>query len=202
MTWFTNFLYSQLLVTLPYPTKAFTGQTIIVTGANTGLGFEAAKHFIRLNASKVILAVRSLEKGHLAKESILTTCPSTPETALEVWALYLSSYDSVKAFVERVQGMKRLDAVLANAGIGTGIWKEVEGNESTITVNVISTELLAFLVLPKLRETAVKYNVHPRLSIVASDLHFVVKFPERNEEDIFGKLNVSDGMGKMNMMER
>jgi NAD(P)-dependent dehydrogenase (short-subunit alcohol dehydrogenase family) len=202
MTWFTNFLYSQLLVTLPYPTKDFTGQTIIITGANTGLGFEAAKHFIRLNASKVILAVRSLEKGHLAKESILTTCPSTPETALEVWALDLSSYDSVKAFGERVQEMKRLDAVLENAGIGTGIWKEVEGNESTITVNVISTELLAFLVLPKLRETAVKYNVHPRLSIVASDLHFVVKFPERNEEDIFGKLNVSDGTGKMNMMER
>jgi NAD(P)-dependent dehydrogenase (short-subunit alcohol dehydrogenase family) len=202
MTWFTNFLYSQLLVTLPYPTKDFTGQTIIVTGANTGLGFEAAKHFIRLHASKVILAVRSLEKGRLAKESILTSYPDIPETALEVWALDLSSYDSVKAFGERVQGMKRLDAVLENAGIGTGIWKEVEGNESTITVNVISTELLAFMVLPKLRETALKYNVHPRLSIVASDLHFVVKFPERNAEDIFGKLNISDGTGKMNMMER
>jgi retinol dehydrogenase-12 len=202
MTWLTNFLFSQLLVTLPYPTKDFTGQTIIITGANTGLGFEAAKHFIRLQASKVILAVRNLEKGRLAKESILTTYPNTPETAIEVWALDLSSYDSVKAFGERVQGMKRLDAVLENAGIGTGIWKEVEGNESTITVNVISTELLAFLVLPKLRETAVKYNVHPRLSIVASDLHFVVKFPERKEVDIFEKLNVSDGTGKMNMMER
>jgi retinol dehydrogenase-12 len=63
MTWFTNFLYSQLLVTLPYPTKDFTGQTIISTGANTGLEFEAAKHFIRLHASEVILAVRSLEKA-------------------------------------------------------------------------------------------------------------------------------------------
>jgi retinol dehydrogenase-12 len=81
----------------------------------------------------------------------------------------------VTAFGERVQRMKRLDAALENAGIGTGIW-EVEGNESTITVNVISTELLAFLVLPKLKETAVKYNFSPRLSIVASDLHFVVKF--------------------------
>lgn len=202
MTWFTNFLYSQLLVTLPYPTKDFTGQTIIITGANTGPGFEAAKHFIRLHASKVILAVRSLEKGRLAKESILTTYPNTPETAIEVWALDLSSYNSVKAFGEKVQGMKRFDAVLENAGIGTGIWKEVEGNESTITVNVISTELLAFLVLPKLRETAVKYNVHPRLSIVASDLHFVVKFQERKEADIFRKLNVSDGTGKINMMER
>jgi retinol dehydrogenase-12 len=80
----------------------------------------------------------------------------------------------LKAFGERVQEMKRLDAVLENAGIGTGIWREVEGNESTITINVISTELLDFLVLPKLRETAVKYNVIPRLGIVASDLHFIV----------------------------
>jgi hypothetical protein len=57
------------LVTLPYPTKDFTGQTIIVTGANTGLEFEAAKHFIRLHASKAILAVRSLEKGRVAKKT-------------------------------------------------------------------------------------------------------------------------------------
>jgi retinol dehydrogenase-12 len=43
---------------LPYPTKKFTGQTIIVTSSNVGLGLEAARHFVRLDAAKVIIAVR------------------------------------------------------------------------------------------------------------------------------------------------
>jgi hypothetical protein len=122
MTCLTNFLYSQLLVTIPYPTKDFTGktaQTIIVAGANTGLGFEAAKYFIHLHASKVILAAPSLENSRFAKESILGAYRSTPETAIEVWYLDLSSYDSVTAFGERVKSMERFDAVLENAGIGT-----------------------------------------------------------------------------------
>lgn len=41
-----------------------------VTGANTSLSFKAAKHFIRLNTSEVILAVRTLSKGEAAKSSI------------------------------------------------------------------------------------------------------------------------------------
>ncbi|KAF5988825.1 retinol dehydrogenase 12 [Fusarium bulbicola] len=55
---------------IPVPTTSFQGQTIIVTGSNTGLGLEAARHFVRLDAELVILAVRSLEKGEAAKASI------------------------------------------------------------------------------------------------------------------------------------
>lgn len=39
---------------LPYPDVDCTGRTIVVVGANIGLGKEAARHFVRLNASKVI----------------------------------------------------------------------------------------------------------------------------------------------------
>jgi len=45
------------LVSLPVPTMKFTGKTIIVTGSNTGIGLEAARYFVRLDAAKVILAV-------------------------------------------------------------------------------------------------------------------------------------------------
>ena len=83
--------------------------------------------------------------------------------------------------------------IVENAGIGTEIWKQTEGMESTITTNVLSTELLAMLLLPKLRETSVKFNVVPRISIVSSDLHFFAKFEERKGDDIFATLNKKEG---------
>jgi retinol dehydrogenase 12 len=48
---------------LPVPTNDFSGKTVIVTGANVGLGLAAAQHFVRLNAQRVILGCRSLVKG-------------------------------------------------------------------------------------------------------------------------------------------
>lgn len=67
----------------------------------------------------------------------------------------------------------------------TKYFKIVEGFESTITTNVISTFLLALILLPKLKDSAAKFDIKPRLSIVTSDLHFIAKFPEGNAEDIF-----------------
>ena len=43
-------------------------KTIVVTGANTGLGFEAAKHFARMKPGKVVLACRNMEKAERAAE--------------------------------------------------------------------------------------------------------------------------------------
>lgn len=64
-----------------------------------------------------------------------------------------------------------------------------EDNESSITTNVVSTIFLALLILPKLRETGVKFNVLPRLCIVASFVHYLTEFPERNADRIFDTLN-------------
>jgi FlaA1/EpsC-like NDP-sugar epimerase len=47
----------------PVVTADLTGKTVVVTGANIGLGFEAAKHLARMNPKKLIIAVRSKEKG-------------------------------------------------------------------------------------------------------------------------------------------
>ena len=46
-----------------------TGKTVIVIGANTGLGFETAKHLATMNPSRLILACRSKEKGEAALQS-------------------------------------------------------------------------------------------------------------------------------------
>ena len=183
-----DFLRSQVLTKLPYPTKKFTGQTIIVTGSNVGMGLEAARHFVRLDAAKVILAVRSITKGEAAKESIEES-EKRPGVA-EVWELDLAKYSSVKAFAERAMTLDRLDVVVANAGMYTFDFTMAEDNEITITVNVVSTFLLGLLLLPKLRETAVKFDKEVVLTFTGSFVHFMTQFPERKSENIFEALAV------------
>lgn len=180
-------MYSQFFFTPPYPTNDFAGQTIIVTGANTGLGLEAARHLVRLNAEKVILAVRNLQKGEAAKKSIEGSEKKTG--VAEVWELDLANHRSVQRFAKRAEGLKRLDAVSENAAIYTFQFTIVDGNESTMTVNVINTFLLALLLLPKMRETAVEFNVVPRISLVASFVHYLTTFPQKQAENIFAYLN-------------
>ena len=124
-----KFFYSQLFVTPPVPSKDLTGKTIIVTGANTGLGKEAARHYVRLNAERVIIACRSLDKGEAAKKDIEAS--TGRKGAIEVWQLDLSSYESVKQFAARAKSLSRLDSIVENAGISTANYKSLEGNEST-----------------------------------------------------------------------
>ena len=181
------FLYSQLIFHPPVPTKTFTGQTVIVTGSNVGLGVEAARHFVRLDANKVILAVRNLEKGEAAKKSILTSEQREPDV-IEVWKLDLSKYQSVKDFTARAQGLERLDVLVENAGILTQKWSMMEENESTITTNVVSQFLHAIPLLPKMRETALKFNSLPHLVFTTSFVQWLTQFPERKEDKIFEAL--------------
>lgn len=184
---FLKFCYHQLFDKLPYPETPFTNQTVIVTGGNVGLGFEAARHYVRLGAAKVILAVRSPDKGEAAKNAIEDS--EKREGVVEVWLLDLSSYESVKEFANKVSALPRLDVVLENAGIATKNFRITEDNESTITTNVVSTFLLAHLVLPKLKESSTKFNTTPYLTVVSSEVHFLTQFPEKDSPNIFETLN-------------
>lgn len=187
MASFLDFIKAQVLTSLPYPAIDLTGQTIIVTGANVGLGLEAARHFTRLRAAKVILGVRNLDKGETARQSIEES--TQRRGIVDVWQLDLSSYESVKQFATRVEKLNRLDAIVENAGVATRKYVRTEDNESTITTNVVSTFLLALLVLPKLRESASKFNIIPRLTIVTSNVHLWTDLPERKNANIFKTLN-------------
>ncbi|EXJ83369.1 hypothetical protein A1O1_06990 [Capronia coronata CBS 617.96] len=194
-----SFLYSQLFVRPKYPTTSFAGKTVIVTGSNTGLGKEAARHFARLGASKVILAVRNTKAGEAAKQDIESTTHCASDV-VEIWALDLSSFESVKAFAERAtKNLSRIDVLLENAGIAVAKYDVAEGHERTITVNVISTFLLALLLLPKLEATAQKFNTQPHLTIVSSEVHGHCKFPEWKADNTFATLSSKE---TANMDER
>lgn len=186
-----GFFYSQLFKSIPYPTGSYTGKTIIITGGNGGLGREAARHFVRLGASKMILAVRSLTKGHEAKLDIESTT-GCGKSIIEVWELDMAHYASVQQFADRVvQHLDRVDIFLANAGIAPAQYKTAEDNEASITVNVVSTFLLAALVMPKLKATAAKFHTRPTLSITSSAVHEHTTLPQKScpEGQIFATVN-------------
>ena len=162
-------------------------QTIIVTGSNTGLGREAARTFTRLNADKVIIAVRSISKGDEAKREIEQS--TGRQGVLEVWPLDLASYESTIQFAERAKRLHRLDILLENAGVAKQDWQVAENDELNVTVNVTSTLLLAVLLLPKLRESGSNFNITPHLTIVSTEAHGFAKFEERKADNIFERLN-------------
>ncbi|KAK2002049.1 short chain dehydrogenase [Colletotrichum falcatum] len=180
---------------LPYPVEDCAGRTVIVTGSNVGLGLEAARHFVRLHAAKVILAVRSTEKGEAAKTNIELT--TGRRGVVEVWPLDQSSFESVKEFAARADQLPRLDCVLLNASIAINSRVDAEGWESAITVNVLSTFLLGLKLLPVLRRTGKMHNVTPKIVIVASEACQLAKFRERNADDIYKALNANK-----NLMDR
>ncbi|MCJ1467930.1 hypothetical protein MMC07_006555 [Pseudocyphellaria aurata] len=196
-SFYYNLLHSQLFITPPVPTKSFSRQTAIVTGSNTGLGFEAAQHLVRLGAEKVILGVRTVSKGEAARIRIEENTKRV--NVVEVWPLELESYESVKQFAKRAESLRRLDVVIENAGVTLERFRIAEQDEATVTINVTSTFLLALLLLPKLQETSSKFNTKPRITVVTSDLHFVPRFEERNADSIFDELN---HQATANMSER
>ncbi|OTB00689.1 hypothetical protein M426DRAFT_65366 [Hypoxylon sp. CI-4A] len=151
-----------------------SGKTYIITGANTGLGFEAAKHLVANHAKRVIMTSRNLEAGETAKTEIESETGN--RGIAEVWPLDLANFESVKAFVRRATSeLDRIDAVIENAGVALSKWSTVGGYETSITVNILGTFLLAILILPKLTESAKHHNILPHLTIVASEAAFQAK---------------------------
>ncbi|KAK4104931.1 NAD(P)-binding protein [Parathielavia hyrcaniae] len=178
--------FQRQLRSIPVPTTSYAGRTVIVTGANGGLGLESARHFARLGAARVILACRSTERGEAAKADIERTLTTSSTTVLEVWPLDLCDYASVREFCRRAdRELDRLDVLLANAAMLTmGSPQMVDGWEMQVFVNVLANFLMVFLLLPLMRRTAAKWNVEPVVTVVSSEAHILTKFVEQDEPRI------------------
>lgn len=158
------------------------GKTYIITGANTGLGFETAKHLALLGAVKVILAVRNpVTTGQAAKYEIdeaIGASNNTDKVIVEVWPLDLCSYASVRAFVKRAtEELERIDGLILNAAVVLAKREVAEGHAVPVTVNVMSTFLMAVLLLPVMSAMAKKHGegMVPRIVVVTSRVGFDVK---------------------------
>lgn len=118
----------------------------------------------------MIIGVRSLPKGEAAKASIENS--TNRRGVIEVWQLDLASSASVKTFVEQVKGLERLDALICNASVAMAEWSVSEGLETSVTVNVVNTTLLAVLVLPALKASAKRTGGRGHLVVVGSEVAF------------------------------
>jgi NAD(P)-dependent dehydrogenase (short-subunit alcohol dehydrogenase family) len=165
------------------------GKTYIVTGGNTGLGFETARHLVQADATQVIISSRKTSAGDTAKADIERT--TGRKDVVKVWQLDLTSFASVKAFAAKASGLERIDALIENAGVMTDKFALAEGYETCMTVNVISPFLLAALLMPKLQETAQKFSTTPRIVMVGSALAFQAnkELEKGGSENILAKLN-------------
>ncbi|OAG03344.1 NAD(P)-binding protein, partial [Paraphaeosphaeria sporulosa] len=179
-----NFVYTQFLAKISRPTASFEEKTVIVTGGNRGLGKETVKHIVSLGASKVIIGCRNETHGLETKQEIESITNCSPST-LEVWDLDIESPASIRRFAERANQLSRLDVLINNAGISAFNFKVVYDTERTLAVNTIGTFLLALQLIPKLKETARKYEVIPVMTTVASALYDNAKYPEQHGDDIF-----------------
>ena len=157
-----------------------TGKIVVVTGANTGLGFEVAKTLAGKGA-QVLLGCRSQLKAQTAKDKILTAFPSANIVIVE---LDLGSLVSIQKAAQQINQEPKLDVLINNAGIMVPPLEYTEdGFESQFGVNHLGAFVLTSLLLDKIRATA-----NARIVSTASIAHRKGKI---NFDDINAKKSYS-----------
>lgn len=153
------------------------GKTIVITGGNSGIGFSVAKHLIHYDY-RIIVAVRNRSRGEKAKEELLR---ENPDARIEVWDLELSNFESMRAFVKRIQKEHLdIDCFYSNAGVYRIPFALGElGIEMTLLTNYVSNLYLYLL----LKEYLLQLG-HPVKFILTSSM--VARFAHMDVSDFDG----------------
>ena len=101
------------------PLPSLLGQTVVLTGGSSGFGLATANILPTLGVARLVLGVRSTERGEAAAEKIRRANASCK---VEVWELDMLSYHSVQAFAQRCAALARLDVAILNAGVTKLEW--------------------------------------------------------------------------------
>lgn len=154
-------------------TALLTGKTVLITGANTGIGKETALDLSRRGA-KVIIACRDIGKGNLAAQEIKD---QVPDANIIVNHLDLASFASVRKFSKDILRREPyIHILINNAGVASCPKSETEdGFEMQFGVNHLGHFLLTMLLLDRIKASA-----PARIVNVASMVH------------IWGKIDFND----------
>ena len=137
---------------------------VIITGANSGIGFETAKSLAEQGA-QVVMACRDASRAEAALQDLKQ---AVPQAQVQLMNLDLSSFDSIHNFAESFQAQyKQLDVLVNNAGLfPMSEQKTAEGFEMQFGVNHLGHFLLTHLLLPELKASG-----SARVVNVASMIH-------------------------------
>lgn len=141
------------------------GRVVIVTGATSGIGFEAARA-LAAKGAEVVLAVRDTHKGEAKAAEIRAL---SPQAKVFVSALDVASLASVRDFAERASDtLPRIDVLLNNAGLGMQSRRAVtvDGFERQFATNHLGHFALTGLLIPALLRAPA-----PRVVSIASIAH-------------------------------
>ncbi|WP_024806337.1 oxidoreductase [Nocardia sp. BMG51109] len=143
---------------------SLAGRTVVITGANSGLGLVAARELARVG-SRVVLAVRDPDRGAAAAATIYGKT--------EVRPLDLGNLESVRRFADGWSG--EIDVLINNAGIMmVPLGRTADGFESQLGVNHFGHFALTNLLLPHItdRVVTVSSQAHRRGAIDLDDLNW------------------------------
>lgn len=126
------------------------GKTFVITGANTGLGYETAR-VLSARGARVLVACRSRQK---AQGAIKRIKQENGPVDVSFVPLDLGSLASVEDCAQQLQGEERIDVLVNNAGIMVPPYELTEdGFESQFGVNHLGPFALTGLLLDKLAQT-------------------------------------------------
>ncbi|GIW42165.1 MAG: short-chain dehydrogenase [Candidatus Binatia bacterium] len=159
-----------------------SGRTVVVTGANSGIGFEAARVFAQKGA-RVVLACRDAKKAEEARARIVG---ESPGATVEVELLDLANLASVRDFARRFSARSdRLDVLCNNAGVmALPLLRTADGFEMQFGTNHLGHFALTGLLLPALLSTP-----SARVVTVSSNAHRFgrMDFENWNAQRSYGK---------------
>ncbi|MEF8902063.1 MAG: oxidoreductase [Halovenus sp.] len=162
-----------------------TDKTVLITGANSGLGFEAAKAFAA-NGATVIMACRSTDRGRQAATGIRDSIGNTGAT-LNVKQCDLASLGSIESFAADVdRNYDAIDILCNNAGVMAIPRQETEdGFEKQLGVNHLGHFALTGHLLDLLTET----DSESRIVTHSSGAHEAgeIDFDDLHREQSYGK---------------
>ncbi|XP_062923283.1 WW domain-containing oxidoreductase isoform X4 [Mobula hypostoma] len=159
--------------------RDLSGKVVIVTGANSGIGFESARS-LALHGAHVILACRNRAR---ATEAIQKILEEWHKAKIEAMILDLSSLQSVQQFAEAFKARDLpLHVLICNAAVFGCPWQLTEdGLETTFQVNY-----LGHFYLVQLLQDVLRRSVPSRVIVVSSESH---RFTDI--KDSSGKLDFS-----------
>lgn len=201
----TTSLYMKLTKGICKSNERLDGKTVLITGANSGIGLETARDFAQRGA-RVILAVRNMEKGIDAAKDIMRT---TRTNNLVVRKLDLACLEEIRKFAQQINdGEKRLDILVLNAGIA-GINRKYL-TEENLELHMVSNHfghfLLTNLLLPLLCESSIikdRPSTDPvRIVVVSSVMHWYgkIEFDNLNSEKHFNPARIYNDTKLANLL--